>query len=93
MENQPNRAKILFERYSEIQRAYKLYQNLSWIFNQTNDKTSVLIRLAKWDEKVRQAGFKSFNTTREQWQFIIETFLTILTIETLTHKPNLSILK
>ena len=28
----------------------------------TKDKTSALIRLAKWDEKVHQAKFKSFNT-------------------------------
>ncbi|MCJ7759161.1 MAG: transposase, partial [Gillisia sp.] len=28
----------------------------------TKDKTSALIRLAKWDEKVRQAAFSSFNT-------------------------------
>ncbi|MEP1488835.1 MAG: transposase [Algibacter sp.] len=31
-------------------------------FNNTKDKTSALIRLAKWDEKVRQAQFKSFNS-------------------------------
>jgi len=37
-------------------------QNLSCIFNKTKDKTTALIRLAKWDEKVRQADFKSFNT-------------------------------
>lgn len=60
--NQTQRAKILFERYPDIEKAYKICQNLSWIFNQTKDKTSALIRLAKWDEKVRQAGFKSFNT-------------------------------
>jgi transposase len=30
--------------------------------NKTKNKTSALIRLAKWDEKVRQAQFKSFNT-------------------------------
>ena len=61
-ENQSDRAKILFEKYSDLEKAYKLCQNLSWIFNQTKDKTSALIRLAKWDEKVRQAAFKSFNT-------------------------------
>lgn len=61
-ENQSDRAKILFEKYPDIEKAYKLCQNLSWIFNQTKDKTSALIRLAKWDEKVRQAAFKSFNT-------------------------------
>ena len=61
-QHQSDRAKILFERYPDIEKAYKLCQNLSWIYNQTKDKTKALIRLAKWDEKVRQAGFKSFNT-------------------------------
>lgn len=61
-ENQSLRATILFERYPDLEKAYKLCQNLSWIFNHTKDKTSALIRLAKWDEKVRQAEFSSFNT-------------------------------
>ncbi len=61
-ENQAQRAVILFSKYPDIESAYKLCQNLSWIFNNTKDKTSALIRLAKWDEKVRQAAFKSFNT-------------------------------
>jgi len=61
-ENQSERAKILFESYPDIEQAYNLCQNLSWIFNNTKDKTSALIRLAKWDEKVRLAKFKSFNT-------------------------------
>lgn len=61
-ENQQQRATILFEKYPDVEKAYKLCQNLSWIFNNTKDKTSALIRLAKWDEKVRQADFKSFRT-------------------------------
>jgi transposase len=60
--NQAQRANLLFEKYPDIEKAYKLCQNLSWIFNNTKDKTSALIRLAKWDEKVRQTEFKSFNT-------------------------------
>lgn len=60
--NQSKRAEILFKHYPDIEKAYKLCQNLSAIFNNTHDKTSALIRLAKWDEKVRQAAFKSFNT-------------------------------
>ncbi|WP_249356505.1 transposase [Maribacter sp. ACAM166] len=60
--NQSERAEILFKRYPDFEKAYKLCQNLSWIFNNTKDKTSALIPLAKWDEKVRQAKFKSFNT-------------------------------
>lgn len=61
-ENQSERAKILFDSYPDLEKAYKLCQNLSWIFNNTKDKTSALVRLAKWDEKVRQAAFRSFNT-------------------------------
>jgi transposase len=61
-ENQSQRASLLFERYPDLEKAYKLCQNLSWIFNNTKDKTSALIRLAKWNEKVRQAAFKSFST-------------------------------
>ena len=61
-ENQSQRADILFNKYPDIEKAYKLCQNLAWIFNNKKDKTSALIRLAKWDEKVRQAAFKSFNT-------------------------------
>jgi len=58
-QNQNIKAKILFERYPDLEKAYKLSQNLSWIFNNTKDKTKALIRLAKWDEKVRQAKFKN----------------------------------
>ena len=61
-DNQIKRAEILFEKYKDIEKAYKLCQNLSWIYNQTKDKTVALIRLAKWDENVRQAKFKSFNS-------------------------------
>lgn len=46
-ENQSKRAEILFEKYPDIEKAYKLCQNLSWIFNNTKNKTSALIRLAK----------------------------------------------
>ena len=60
--NQSERAKVLFEIYPDIEKGYNLCQNLSWIFTKTRDKTTALIRLAKWDEKVRQAKFKSFNT-------------------------------
>ena len=61
-DNQSKRAVTLFQKYPDLEKAYKLCQNLSWIFNNTKDKTSALIRLAKWDEKVRQSKFKSFNT-------------------------------
>jgi transposase len=59
---QEQRARILFNRYPDIEIAYQLTQKLSWIFNHTKDKIYAFTRLAKWHEKVEQAGFKSFNT-------------------------------
>ena len=50
---QTERAIILFELYPDIEKEYQLCQNLSQIFNQTKDKTSALIRPAKWAEKIR----------------------------------------
>lgn len=59
---QQQRAALLFERYPDIEKAYGLSQQLSWIFNTTTDKLYAFARLAKWNEKVEQSGFKSFNT-------------------------------
>lgn len=59
---QATRANILFSLYPDIKKAYGLSQKLSWIYNNTTDKTYALTRLAKWHEGVEQAGFKSFNT-------------------------------
>ena len=60
--SQTQRAEILFSIYPDLKKAYDLAQNLSWIFENTKDKTIGLTRLAHWYEKVRQAGFKSFNS-------------------------------
>lgn len=59
---QKDRARLLFERYPDVEKAYRLSQELSWIFNTTIDKIYAFTRLAKWADKVEQAGFKSFNT-------------------------------
>lgn len=59
---QATRANVLFNLYPDIKKAYGLSQKLSWIYNNTTDKTYALTRLAKWHKDVEQAGFKSFNT-------------------------------
>ena len=59
---QKERAIILFELYPDIEKAYRLSQELSWIFNSTTDKIYGFTRLARWADKVEKAGFKSFNT-------------------------------
>lgn len=61
-ENQKERAKILFENYPDIKHSYELSQKLSWIYENTDNKTYALSRLARWHEQVRQANFKTFNT-------------------------------
>ncbi len=61
-QNQKERSIILFELYPDIKLAYELTQKLSWIFENTKDKIYGYTRLARWHEKVNQAGFKSFNT-------------------------------
>ncbi len=48
---------------------------LSHIFENTTDKLYGLARLAKWHEKVRQSGFKAFNTVARSIQNHYETIL------------------
>lgn len=59
---QAERGKLLFEKYPDLRKAYDLSQKLSWIFTSTSDKLYAFARLARWNEQVEQAGFKSFNT-------------------------------
>lgn len=73
--NQTERAKILFELYPDIEKAYDLAQDLRNIFEKTTDKIIGLSRLARWHEKVNQSGFKSFNTISRS---IINHYQTIL---------------
>lgn len=61
-DSQRERAQLLFERFPDLKKAYELALELSNIFTNTTEKIYGLTRLAKWHEKVRQSGFKSFNT-------------------------------
>jgi transposase len=74
-QSQAKRAEILFQTYPDMKKAYDLSQNLSWIFENTNDKTIGFSRLAKWHEKVRQAGFKSFNSISRTMSIHYQTIL------------------
>lgn len=73
--NQKQRAEILFDCYPDIEQAYRLSIELSNIFQNTNNKLYAYTRLAKWHEKVNQAGFKAFNTISRT---IINHYKTIL---------------
>ncbi|HEY1056166.1 MAG TPA: transposase, partial [Emticicia sp.] len=76
-ENQKQRATLLFELYPDIKQAYDLTMSLSNIFENTNDKLYGLTRLAKWHEKVRQAGFKAFNTVARSIQNHYKTIVNL----------------
>lgn len=65
---QKTRAKLLFERYPDLKTAYELSSGLSYIFENTKDKVFGLANLARWHEKVRQSGFKAFNTVSRSIQ-------------------------
>lgn len=72
---QQERARLLFERYPDLQRAYHLAMELGQVYDRTNDKLYGLTRLAKWHEKVRQAGFKAFNTVARSMQHHYKTIV------------------
>jgi transposase len=74
-ESQKHRAEILFYRYPDIEIAYNLSADLRNVFNKTKDKVYALAKLAKWHEKVRQAGFKTFNTVSRTVENHYETIL------------------
>lgn len=74
-ESQKQRAHILFERCPDLKRAYNLTMELSNIFENTQEKIYGMTRLARWHEKVRQAGFRSFNTISRTIQNHYKTIL------------------
>ena len=59
---QIERAKIIFELYPTIEKAYNLAQELSYIFENNTDKDVARLKLAHWYNKVEKSQFKSFNT-------------------------------
>lgn len=61
-EKQKARAKILFELYPDIKKAYSLTHSLRMIFSTTKVKGVAYTKLAKWFNDVTDSGFKAFNT-------------------------------
>lgn len=62
IKSQKTRAKLLFEEYPEIEKAYNLSQGLRQIYNTDKGKGVALTKLAKWYNQVEESEFKSFNT-------------------------------
>ena len=60
--NQKERAQLLFELYPDLKKAYSLNQKLRNIYNNNNDKSIAITKLAHWYKEVEEAGFENFNT-------------------------------
>src|SRR5690606_35461648 len=59
--SQWHRAEILFRRYPDLERAYRLSRSLAGIYQTSKIKGVAFTKLAQWYNKVEQAGFKSFS--------------------------------
>ena len=61
-EKQNHRAKLLFELYPDIKKAYSLTHSLRMIFSKNSIKDAARLSLARWYNQVAESEFKSFNT-------------------------------
>lgn len=62
--SQQLRAKILFEHYPDIQKAYLLMDALRKIYNQNIVKSVAMLKLAHWFKEIEESGFSIFNTLK-----------------------------
>lgn len=60
-DRQKQRAAILFEEYPDIKKAYSLCHSLRIIFSKNTIKDAARLSMAKWYNKVEEAGLHSFN--------------------------------
>lgn len=60
-ESQRQRAEVLFELYPKLKTAYSLSHSLRMIFAKNTIKDAARLSMAKWYNKVEEAGFHSFN--------------------------------
>ena len=60
-ERQKQRARILFGEYPDIQNAYGLCHSLRMIFSKNTIKNAARLSMARWYNKVEEAGLHSFN--------------------------------
>ena len=60
-DRQKQRAEILFEEYPDIKKAHGLCHSLRMIFSKNTIKDAARLSMARWYNKVEEAGFHSFN--------------------------------
>ena len=76
--SQRKRAEILFREYPDLKTAYGLSHSLRMIFSKNTVKDAARLSMAKWYNKVEEAGFRSFNviaaTFYEQYDDILNFY-------------------
>ena len=65
---QKNRAELLFERYPELKKAYKLSHRLGEIFKVCKSKEQAFKRLALWYNDVEDSAIEAFRTVSRSIQ-------------------------
>jgi transposase len=60
-DSQKERARILFELYPDIERAYNLVHSLRCIFNSNTTKEKAYLSMLNWFDKVKDFGNDAFN--------------------------------
>lgn len=77
-DRQKQRVAILFEQYPDIKTAYGLCQSLRMIFSKNTIKDAARLAMARWYNKVEEAGFHSFNviaaTSYEHYEEILNFY-------------------
>ncbi|WP_449384876.1 ISAon1 family transposase [Chryseobacterium elymi] len=63
--SQRQRASILFTQYPDLEKAYRLTDDLRKIYNQHITKSVAMTKLAHWFRNVEEEDFKSFSTLRK----------------------------
>ena len=61
LKDKKQRAAILFSEYPDIKKAYGLCHSLRMIFAKNTIKDAARLSMAKWYNKVEEAGLHSFN--------------------------------
>jgi len=76
---QKQRAKLLFELYPDIKKAYGLTHSLRMIYSKNSIKDAARLSLARWYNQVAESEFKSFNTIAatiyEHYEEILNFFI------------------
>ena len=78
-DKQKQRAKLLFELYPDIKKAYSLTHSLRMIFSKNTVKDAARLSLARWYNQVAESEFKAFNTIAatvyEHYEEILNFFI------------------